>query len=491
MTGVVRRAGKPADVLVVDAGNLTYPPEEVGAKRREGADLRAAFLARELGRLPFGGSALGDADLARGPDRLVPPRLAANVTGTPLLRPSSVKEVGGIKIGLFGLADPALARRFGWKAEDPAAVAEREAAALRRAGAEVIIALAAVERARARQIARSGAVDFIVVGQGVGEGLARADEVGRTFVLAPADELQKLGRLDIVLRGETAVGSRPVLVDAGGPEAQELGREELKRSIARLDAEIARWTKDGSADPAFVASRRKERDELAAKLAASPGAWQPPAEGSYFTNRLIPMRRALPRDPALASSMRRLDQQVGAANLRAAEPPPKAEPGRASFVGDQTCARCHKKALAFWKTTVHAHAWKTLVDGGKTGLEECVACHVTGFGEVGGASLGYVKGLTSVQCETCHGPGSLHVKEEGLEEPPAVRLTTSESTCVRCHTEKHSDTFKYVAYMRDVLGPGHGERARKELGPGPTGHELRSAALAKAKAAGEALVKGM
>ena len=103
---------------------------------------------------------------------------------------------------------------------------------------------------------------------------------------------------------------------------------------------------------------------------AEPGRGRssPPATGSYFTNQLIPLRRALPRDPRLAAAMRRLDQQVGAANLRKAEPPPPA-PSRAgpSFVGDAACASCHKPAMAFWRTTVHAGAWKTIVDGGKTG----------------------------------------------------------------------------------------------------------------------------
>jgi hypothetical protein len=201
------------------------------------------------------------------------------------------------------------------------------------------------------------------------------------------------------------------------------------------------------------------------------------------------MRRALPRDPGLASAMRALDKAIGAANLRHAEPPPRAPAGRAAFVGDQACGKCHKKAAVFWKTTVHAHAWKTLVDGGKTGDDDCVSCHVTGYGEVGGSSLGFTKKLEAIQCETCHGPGSIHVAEEGLEDPPAVRLETPESLCVRCHNAKHSDTFQYQAYLRDIVGKGHGVKAREKLGEGPTGHQLRSAALARARAAGAALLK--
>ena len=212
--------------------------------------------------------------------------------------------------------------------------------------------------------------------------------------------------------------------------------------------------------------------------------WRAP-EGSYFTNRLIPLRRSLPRDEKVAAQMRKLDATIAAINLKSAKPPPPAEPGRPFYVGDAKCTGCHKTAAAFWKKTVHAAAWKTLVDGGKQNDYKCVGCHVTGYGEVGGSSLGHTDRLRDVQCETCHGPGSTHVAEEGTEDPPAVHKQTPASTCTACHTEQHSDTFQYEAYLRDIIGAGHGESARKKLGDGPTGHTLRTAALARAKTAGE------
>src|SRR5213079_305942 len=95
---------------------------------------------------------------------------------------------------------------------------------------------------------------------------------------------------------------------------------------------------------------------------------------------------------------------------------------RPSFVGDRKCVTCHKAAAAFWKKTVHAHAWQTLVAGGKQNDYKCVSCHVT---------------------------------EEGLEEPRAVRTQVPASVCTACHTEQHSDTFQYEAYLRDILGAGH------------------------------------
>jgi hypothetical protein len=89
--------------------------------------------------------------------------------------------------------------------------------------------------------------------------------------------------------------------------------------------------------------------------------------------------------------------------------------------------------------------------------------------------------LRDVQCETCHGPGSKHVDASDAEAKTTIRLAPPPELCAnKCHTPEHSDTFDRTAYLRDIVGPGHGEKARALLGSGPTGHELRSAGLAKA-----------
>ena len=140
----------------------------------------------------------------------------------PVVDQAPIREVGGIKIGVLGLSDPALARRFGWKSEDAAGAAQREAARLRSAGAEVVIALGAFERPMARQVARTGAVDIIVVGQNVGsEGLSRADQIEDSFIVAPADELQKVGRLETRAAGP---GGRRAGCVCGMPADQKHAR---------------------------------------------------------------------------------------------------------------------------------------------------------------------------------------------------------------------------------------------------------------------------
>lgn len=478
---LVRTAAGSGPVLLLDGGGLSFP-ESSGAKEKAPNALRARFLGRTLGELGTFAAGLADNDLRGGVAEVAPSRLAVNLAGARAVAPSILKTVGGIRVGIFGVADPALAVELGVKAEDPVVAAKREVARLRGAGAELVIALAPIDRPLARRLARAALPDLVVLGRQVGNGQARAEQVGTTFLVAAAEELQRVGRLDIVLRGQGP------LADAGGLEAAALRRVEIDQAAARLDDELKRWS-TGGGDPAFIAGKRGERQALADERKRLDAPWSPPASGNYFTNRLIPLRRSLPRDNKVAAEMRRLDGEVAAINVRNAAPPAPREPGRPYFVGDAKCGACHKAALVFWKTTVHATAWKTLVEVGKQNDYRCVSCHVTGYAQVGGSSLGHTDHLRDVQCEVCHGPGSTHVDAKGLEEPPAVQRPTPASTCTGCHTTQHSDTFQYEAYLRDVLGPGHGGSARKKLGDGPTGHALRSAALTRAKTAGSAEAK--
>ncbi|MES1157508.1 MAG: multiheme c-type cytochrome [Haliangium ochraceum] len=486
-------------VALVDAGGLLYPDEAIAAKERPAAELRAAFLAAQFERLGLLGATLDEADTRGGPDRVRPARLASNFTGARGLAPPRIEKVGGISLGVLGIADPSAATALGARARDMVEAARADVGNLRRGGAEVVVLLAAVDKNAARKLARDSGADVVVLGKRVGAGLERLEKVGRALIVAPADELQRVGRLEIVLRervdpgtaGAAAIG----LEDGGGPEAMRLRRAEVDRAIERLRVGLASWAGGASGtraaaepgtDGAFVAAKKRELADLQSERARLDAPWTPPARGNYVVNSLVPLRRSLRRDAVVVAAMKKLDQRIAAVNLRQAVAPPVAEAGRAFYVGMNRCTGCHKAATVFWNKTVHAHAWKTLVDGGKQADYKCIGCHVTGFGQVGGSSLGFTKKLESVQCETCHGPGSAHVAGEGNEEPLAIKRDTPETVCLSCHTEQHSDTFRFDAYLRDVVGAGHAPERRAALGAGPTGHELRSAALAKAKAAGAA-----
>jgi hypothetical protein len=91
----------------------------------------------------------------------------------------------------------------------------------------------------------------------------------------------------------------------------------------------------------------------------------------------------------------------------------------AHYVGSEKCAECHTEAYDVWKKSKHASAYTTLVEKAKNPSlrqydGECVVCHVVGLGyKTGFTSEKDTPLLRNVGCESCHGPGSEHMKKPG------------------------------------------------------------------------------
>lgn len=156
---------------------------------------------------------------------------------------------------------------------------------------------------------------------------------------------------------------------------------------------------------------------------------------------------------------------LGAATLTP-EPPAAAPAGAASvqedptagstYVGADSCKKCHFKQHKTWKAMKHASAWDVLKEEHRDPAQldddgrACISCHVTGWGEQDRG--GFVDATTSehllgVGCESCHGPGSAHVelgqamlkekrKEFAAGESSRIVLTTT--NCSTCHNPHKS-----------------------------------------------------
>jgi Cytochrome c554 and c-prime len=88
----------------------------------------------------------------------------------------------------------------------------------------------------------------------------------------------------------------------------------------------------------------------------------------------------------------------------------------AEYVGSQKCKKCHEAAFKVWEKTPHHHAYDELVNATRPSNRqfdgECIQCHVVGFGNATGFKDEQTsKHLKHVGCESCHGPGSLHVAD--------------------------------------------------------------------------------
>jgi hypothetical protein len=487
-TQLVTDARAKGPVLVVDAGSLLYSqtpvPAHLDAQEELKADLLATIYTSELKVDALG---LGPADVAKGLTKLRVPRLAANVSTAgsgqgSSVQPAKVITIGDAKVGVFGVID-----RDAFKIDttDPVAAAKQAAAKLRADGAQIVVALVQADSKKsAVKLLRDigGGIDIAIAGLGQNAPEPEhvepsADNVGGAWLVIPGNRGQVVSRIDITLHGPLP------LVDAVGAAAAGARIAQLDRQLAQLDADLAKYKADASADPKFVATKQKERDDLGAereRLKANPLA--APARGSFFTLDQVRINKTLACSLPAQTQVTKFYAAAGDANVKAAAGKPVPEPakGQAKYVGMSSCGDCHSDAVEFWQKTVHHDAWKTLVDRGQQFDYDCIGCHVTGWDKPGGSNLGHNDDLRDVQCETCHGPASIHVAKGGEEKPSALRRAPPEDLCATCHTHEHSDTFQHDAYMRDIVGPGHGPELRKKLGDGPTGASLRKAALDKA-----------
>lgn len=144
------------------------------------------------------------------------------------------------------------------------------------------------------------------------------------------------------------------------------------------------------------------------------------------------------------------------------------------YVGYAKCKACHKKEYESWQKDVHFKAFESLKPGVKAGSKtkakldpqkdystdaSCLSCHTTGYGK--SAAAGAV--LDNVQCEACHGPGSLYKSPKIMSKKKykenreaqhklavgAGLITPDEKNCVMCHNKK-SPTFIGFNYKKMV-----------------------------------------
>lgn len=497
--GYIEAESQPGARLVLEPGSFLYPAPDspewpvdeqgwVQAQERAKA-LHGRFsalgdaLVSGVGpidvRSPTGAAALASYPLPRVVANLMAP---AGTGGGPELPSHRLVTLGrdGVTLvaGVTAVVDPTLpdAAPLGTLG-DPVAALRREVEAMRKAGAGFTVAMAHGTRAFAEQLAREvDGLDLVVVG--VVEGVDRqrlgqaTGQLSGTYIVEPGEQLQSITHLTLTLA--------PGQANVPGPDAWVVHppRATQEAELARVQARLDKFAADPSADPAFIARLQAERDTLHAALVATP-------EGdAVAVFEQVKVTCKLPTDGDAGQLLAAYTAWVAKQNeaFFAGKRPPAPPKGTPGYAGIAECETCHEEAVEHWRTTVHAGAYQTLVDTNQQYDLACVGCHVTGFREPGGSEVVENQLLRDVQCETCHGPGTFHVDQPEAPKGGAlhIRRDSPEEVCGKCHTPEHSDTFDYVPYLRDVLGAGHGAEARKALGDGPTGGELRAAGLAKA-----------
>jgi hypothetical protein len=297
------------------------------------------------------------------------------------------------------------------------------------------------------------------------------DDVNRALLDAPVPVVQvqgrgqSLARIDLWLRGDLA--SAFVALRGAAERDAELALDEERGAEYARRRDAAREAGQGELANALGA----KIDELArrAEELRRTKLPEPPRDRPSLRVAFIPLVESLPQDAAVKAIVERYYAEVARGNLARARaerrPCPAPPEGAPAYVGAElppagggrACQACHADAYEQWKTTKHARAYETLVRGGRQYDLDCIGCHVTGWKEPGGpCSVAATEGRRDVQCESCHGPASLHA-----QDPPGhIVRDPGEVRCVACHTPENSTHFDYAAYRARVVGPGHGAPAR-------------------------------
>ena len=447
--GRLRADGTPTLLLL--SGDSLFGAGEAHAHDPNAAQQerwRAETLVDVLNRLGVSALNPGSADW-NAPERAAE-TLLKKATGVVLTRGTEggaepvahVLEAGGIKLGTLGVLGNE-AREEGTALASVATGVQ----ALKAKGAQVVIVLVSGDRRLANRIAGTGGVD-LVVSAGIDTKEANPPvRVGTAHVVTAGRQGEGLLVIDL---HRVAEGS---FVDASD-WSRSRQKDALRSSVEELRNKIAAWERDATVDRSLVAEQKTRLAALEADLTA-PAT---PVTGNHFVANWREIGPEIPRDPAIDAVVNAYDDRVNQHNRVAladvTSPPVPA--GAASYVGAAQCASCHQKAFEWWRGHAHGHAYATLQEAHKEFNLSCVGCHVTGYNQPGGAAVVRNEGLTDVGCESCHGPGSLHV-EDPDSTPVSVQRVVPENVCVVCHSPEHSDKFDYAKYRARLLVPGHGK----------------------------------
>jgi len=452
--------------LVLGAGPMFFqdpvlPPESVSQAR-----LKAEAMALSLHDLGLAAWAPGQNDWALGTDQFQAlvratgaAPLAANLgadAGT--LATSQVVNAGGLSVGLIGVSLP---RKEGALATiargEPRAALEKEMQAASARGAKILVGLFAAPRGEAlRLVEQVPGLHLVILGKERDQGETNDAPfepmlIGRTLVVQGQNHLQGVGIVDLFVRGGAYTFEDGTGID------REAERASLERRVTQTERRLTVARAPGAGVPAAEVVKLETELQRLTRQAEQLGAPEPPKSGSYFLYDLVQVRESAGVDRGVADRLLAYYQKVNEHNREAFKDkkPTPVGPGESSYVGIDQCTTCHQEERAFWDKTAHARAYATLEVGHKQFNLDCVSCHVTGYEQPGGSTVTHVQGLTSVQCENCHGPGSRHV-ENPVDEKLIVAAPTA-SLCPTCHhpPHVHEDWSADLAWTK-IVGPGHG-----------------------------------
>ena len=344
--------------------------------------------------------------------------------GQLILPPHVVLERGDVRLGVIGLsaAPSAEELRGVSRTEDPVKAAERSLRILKGETVDLVVALSNLDDPDADRVAAEvpGLAAVLSTKNAAFEPFRT---VGDTLIVEVPDR----GRHGAVLRLQLGSYAYQPL-DARTSDAVEFSaRHSLQQRVLReaeggeqtvtvrdFEKRAEQWREEGRGRNLFEVAHQ--------------------ALGRSFDRASNPISEIL-------ASVKSVELKKTEQRLQTA----RAETRAPQYIGNGSCMGCHGGRFARWAAGPHAHAYRQLVERDEQLNPECLACHTTGFGRIGGwadLSQKHIGQFRGVQCEGCHGPLEGHPDREREEKD------VSEVVCLACHDEANSPDFDYESFRK-------------------------------------------
>ncbi len=432
MGGLPRRAtfikqetSEGVPTLILDSGNL-FTEKALSGPTLENAVIKGELILRSMEIMGYKAAAVGEMDLYLGRENL--DRLAGSTSvkflsanlksanGRPVYSPYTVTKVGKTKVGIFGLTSrdvdkKMMEQRFpGVWVDDPVTTASVLLPKLRKK-ADLIVALTHIGVGKDKELARSVKGIDVIVGGKSRTWLKNPLQVGSTLITSGYFQGRAMGRLYLSFRDK----------HAGWADGNRIDFLEEQLQVLENGGDV-------------LPGAPKDREGLTRELDKARSLTRIDGDMIALTERFGDDRRIASFIRDYRKKLKKQDQ------ARAAESVTSYTPNR--YLGTKACVDCHHGRFGFWATTAHARAISSLVPKDAEADPDCLPCHVTGYLKPTGYTLAAPRpDLVNVQCEACHGKGSLHASFPDIygliKIPPA-------SICQGCHIADHDDDFDYI-----------------------------------------------
>ncbi len=376
--------------------------------------------------------------------------LVDKATGKGIFKPHVIKEIAGLRIGIFGLLDDAFNTALQEKEPGLTILEPLSASKTFTKGfkeyCDLIVVLSQLGESKDRKLAKENPQIDLILGGGGESKRTVTERVNEVPIYRLEPRGGYLGRIDYSL----ADTIKPIkfLISS---EQDEMERR-LERLITRSMQIKGEMAKSGKQEEIkvkelrFLESRKKELEKTLVTF----------EDKNFYKYRAIPVQLSIVDNPKVTKGLE--TYRTESAKLykpRVAALPEKELPEKemiaripkgSPFVGAISCKRCHEVNYRNWLRTKHAKASETIATSPKSGQEECLSCHSTGYGKIGEYATVeeipfYLRG---VQCEACHGEGKGHPGKGRIERKVTLGI------CRNCHTKDQSPTFNYVTYLEKI-----------------------------------------